>query len=66
MLFSLKDLVTKLSPVNSIEGLHVLKTNNFTLHHFQSLTGLIFIINSTPDVPGKSNNTSMPIITMIL
>ena len=53
MLFSLKDLVMKLSPVTSVEGLHVMKTNNFTLHHFQSLTGLAFIINSTPDVPGK-------------
>lgn len=52
MIFSLKDLATKLSPTNSIDGLHTLKTNTFTLHHFQTLSGLMFVINSSPDVQG--------------
>ena len=52
MVFSLKDLAMKLSPTNSVDGLHTLKTNSFTLHHFQTLSGLIFVINSSPDVQG--------------
>lgn len=54
MVFSLKDLAMKLSPTNSTDGLHTLKTNSFTLHHFQTLSGLVFVINSSPDVQGVS------------
>ena len=53
MLFSLKDLASKLSPGPSLEGLHTVKTNAFTLHHFQSLTGMVFVVNSDTDIPGK-------------
>lgn len=53
MLFSLKDLAAKLSPSPSLEGLHTVKTNAFTLHHFQSFTGMVYLINSEADVTGK-------------
>jgi hypothetical protein len=53
MLFSLKDLASKLSPSQQTEGLHTVKTNTFTLHHYQTLTGLVFIINSSPEINGK-------------
>lgn len=54
MLFSLKDLATKMSPSAGVEGLHTVKTNTYTLHHFQSITGLSFILNTDNNVPGKS------------
>lgn len=57
MLYSLKDLAAKLSPQTESgaggEGLHTLKTNTFTLHHYQSLTGLVFILNTDNDVPDQ-------------
>lgn len=54
MLFSLKDLASKLSPPSQgKENLHTVKTNSFTLHHFESLSGLVFIINTDPDTPSK-------------
>lgn len=54
MLFSLKDFVTKLSPPSTPmqEGIHVVKTNSFTLHHFQTLSNMTFVINTDPNVPG--------------
>jgi hypothetical protein len=58
MLFSLKDLASKLSPTPN-ESLHCIKTNNFTLHHFQTLSGLMFVLNTDPDMPG--NKTIIPI-----
>lgn len=51
MLYSLKDLATKLSPSPATEGLHTVKTNSYTLHHFQSASGLVFVLNSSPEVP---------------
>ena len=58
MLFSLKDLASKLSPSEGVEGLHTVKTNAFTLHHFQSVTGMVFILNSDTEVPGISPQNS--------
>eukprot|EP01038_Epipyxis_sp_PR26KG_P004339 gene4339-6142_t len=55
MLFSLKDLASKLSPSTN-ENLHVIKTNSFTLHHFQSLSGIMFVINTDSDVPDMYNH----------
>ena len=52
MLFSLKDLASKLSPSPPVEGLHTVKTDSFTLHHYQSLTGMVLIMNSSPEVQG--------------
>lgn len=51
MLFSLKDLASRLSPTAG-ESLHVVKTNTFTLHHFQSITGFMFVLNTKAEVPG--------------
>lgn len=53
MLFSLKDLSSKLSPSQGSEGLHTMKTNTFTLHHFESLTGLMFVLNTDAETQGK-------------
>ena len=54
MLFSLKDLASKLSPSDGAgEGLHTVKTNSFTLHHFQSVTGVVFVLNSDNDLPDQ-------------
>lgn len=55
MLFSLKDLASKLSPTPG-ENLHCVKTNAFTLHHFESMTGLVFILNSDADTAGMLLN----------
>lgn len=52
MLFSLKDLTTKMSPGPSSEGLHVIKTDAFALHHFQSLSGMLIILNTDPNAEG--------------
>ena len=55
MLFSLKDLSSKLSPSAGAEGLHTVKTNTFTLHHFESFTGMMFVLNTAPEVQGEPN-----------
>lgn len=53
MLFSLKDLTSKLSPdAQGIDHLHTVKTNSFTLHHYQSPSGLMFVLNTHADMPG--------------
>jgi len=54
MIYSLRDLASKLSPTQGAEGLHTVKTNSFKLHHFQSLTGLTFAINTDPDASGNN------------
>eukprot|EP00428_Durinskia_dybowskii_P077209 CAMPEP_0170361260 /NCGR_PEP_ID=MMETSP0117_2-20130122/3714_1 /TAXON_ID=400756 /ORGANISM="Durinskia baltica, Strain CSIRO CS-38" /LENGTH=116 /DNA_ID=CAMNT_0010615619 /DNA_START=108 /DNA_END=458 /DNA_ORIENTATION=+ len=52
MLFSLKDLTSKLSPDSQgLDHLHTVKTNGFTLHHYQSPSGLMFVLNSRPEIP---------------
>ena len=35
------------------ENLHIIKTDTFTLHHFQSVSGLVFVLNTKAEVPGK-------------
>jgi hypothetical protein len=47
-----------MSPVPNIEGLHTLRTNAFTLHHFQSVTGLVFVANTDADAPGEESLTA--------
>jgi hypothetical protein len=55
MLFSLKDLTSKLSPDSQgLDHLHTVKTNSFTLHHYQSPSGLMFVLNTAADIPGAS------------
>lgn len=54
MLFSLKDLTSKLSPDSQgIDHLHTVKTNSFTLHHYQSPSGLMFVLNTHADLAGS-------------
>jgi hypothetical protein len=61
MLFSLKDMTSKLSPVSPdkegsdrSDNLHTVKTNAFTLHHYQSPSGLMFVLNTNNDIPGEA------------
>ncbi len=51
MLFSLKDLTAKLSPLGPSEGLHMVKTDTYTLHHFQSASGMVFVLNTDVETP---------------
>ena len=55
MLISLKDLMSKLASPSypMIEGMHCMKSNSFTLHHYQTLSNMVFVINTDPSVPGK-------------
>ncbi|RYG68046.1 hypothetical protein EON64_06045 [archaeon] len=64
MLFSLKDLTSKLSP-SSGERLHCIKTNTFVLHHFESLSGLVFVLNTKLEVPGESSALSLSFTYLI-
>ncbi len=52
MLFSLKDLAAKMAPSAGPEGLHTVRTNSYALHHFQSVTGMTFVLNTDADAPG--------------
>jgi trafficking protein particle complex subunit 1 len=52
MLYSLKDLTSKMAPTLGPEGLHTVKTNSYTLHHFESVTGMTFVMNSDPSQTG--------------
>jgi len=53
MLFSLKDFTHKLSPRAESEELHVVKTKSFCLHHYESATGLMFVLNSDTETPNQ-------------
>ena len=46
MLFSLKDLANKLSPPTEVDRLRMVKTNGFCLHHYETITGLMFVLNT--------------------
>eukprot|EP00903_Cladosiphon_okamuranus_P020729 g19034.t1 len=46
MLFSLKELVTKMSTDPASTGLHALKTGSYTLHHLETGSGLRFVLNT--------------------
>lgn len=48
MVFSMKDLCGRLSPTPSSEGLHTIRTDSFALHHFESASGIMFILNTDP------------------
>eukprot|EP01031_Cornospumella_fuschlensis_P009866 gene9866-12108_t len=41
---------------SSGEHLHCIKTNTFVLHHFESLSGLVFVLNTKLDVPDMYDN----------
>lgn len=62
MIYSLKDLTSKLTPDlpsnsssgNGSGGLQTVRTNAFSLHHYQSVSGIIFVLNLDPDAPYQS------------
>ena len=54
MLFSLKGLTEKMSPAGDADELRMIKTNSFTLHHYETGTGLLFVLNT--DVAAPSQN----------
>lgn len=56
MLFSLKDLATKLSPNQDNDSLRTVKTNAFNLHHYESPSGLMFVLNTHSDLADLSSN----------
>jgi hypothetical protein len=55
MVYSLKELTAKISPAEGDQGLHVMKTDTYTLHHFESVTGMVFILNTDAGTPGESS-----------
>jgi len=57
MLYSLKELTSKISPSDGDQGLHIMKTDSYALHHFESVTGMIFILNTDAGTPGKLKYT---------
>ena len=62
MIFSMKDLVNRLSPTSGGEGLHTIRTNSFALHHFQSASGIMFIMNTDTLAEGILYYNSLNII----
>lgn len=51
MLFSLKDLTNKMSPTGErTEGIHTINLETFTLHHFESLSGICIVLNTSHNV----------------
>lgn len=53
MIYMLRDLTGKLSPRGS-DNLHVVRTNTFAIHHYQSETGLIFVLVTNSIQPDLS------------
>ena len=51
MLFSLQDMAAKMSPENSSEGIHTIKSKKFTIHRYQCLSGITLVLNTDPSVP---------------
>ncbi|KAJ1621266.1 trafficking protein particle complex subunit 1 [Pavlovales sp. CCMP2436] len=47
-LFSLKQIVSKLTPDNGMPGFHSCSTNKFKLNYYETATGLRFILNTDP------------------
>ena len=46
LLFSLKQFAQKLSPESRTNGLKSLTTPSYTLHHYESITGYRFVLNT--------------------
>eukprot|EP00981_Chlorochromonas_danica_P006990 scaffold1510_cov176-Ochromonas_danica.AAC.10 len=54
-----------MSPVPG-EKLHIIRTNSFILHHFESLSGLVFVLNTKLDIPGKLVLPTLPPLPLLL
>lgn len=47
-LFSLKQIVSKLTPESGMPGFHACSTNKFKLNYYETATGLRFVLNTDP------------------
>ena len=52
MLFSLKALAAQMQHMTGVDGIHIVKTDTFSLHHFQSVSGIMFVLNTDVETPG--------------
>uniref|UniRef100_A0A7S2RBL8 Trafficking protein particle complex subunit n=1 Tax=Rhizochromulina marina TaxID=1034831 RepID=A0A7S2RBL8_9STRA len=46
MLFSIKEMVSRMTPRTADAGLSSIQTGNFTLHHLETVTGFRFVLNT--------------------
>jgi hypothetical protein len=52
MCYFFKELVSKMKSPSAVDdGLHCLKTDKFTLHHYETQSGLRFVLNTDPQTP---------------
>jgi len=58
MIFSLKELIGKMKSKGAAaeDGLHCLKTDAFTLHHFETASGLRFVLNTDRNTADLRSN----------
>jgi hypothetical protein len=58
MIFSLKELIGKMKSKGAAaeDGLHCLKTDTFTLHHFETASGLRFVLNTDRNTADLRSN----------
>ena len=54
MLFSLKQLCQKLSPMEAVAGLQSFRTDRYMLHHFEAASGIKLILNTSHEVADLS------------